>query len=183
VITAALAALVLAPASGVRLTSAAGGTVDAVTDGKRTTVLFFLTEECPISRKYSPEMARIARDYGNAKFRFFAVHVDPATTAGRAKRHAKEFRLPFPALLDPRHEAASFAGAKVVPTAAVYDARGRLRYLGRIDDRFPALGVMRHQARREDLRRALDDILSGGSVEVPRTEAVGCTLPPARTRA
>jgi hypothetical protein len=152
--------------------------VNPFTDGKRTTVLFFLTEECPISRKYSPEMARIARDYGTEKFRFYAVHVDPSTTAAEAKAHAKAFRLPFSALLDPRHLAASKAGAKVVPTAAVYDAKGRLRYLGRIDDRFPALGVMRHKARRQDLRLALDDLISGGPVEVARTNAVGCTLPP-----
>jgi thiol-disulfide isomerase/thioredoxin len=176
--TATLAALILAPQGPLTLASAQGPRVNPFTDGKRTTVLFFLTEECPISRKYSPEMARIARDYGSAKFRFYAVHVDPATTPAKAKAHAKSFRLPFSSLMDPRHLAATKAGAKVVPTAAVYDAKGRLRYLGRIDDRFPELGVMRHKARREDLRLALDDILSGGSIAVPRTNAVGCTLPP-----
>lgn len=148
-------------------------------DGRRTTVLFFLTEECPISRKYSPEMARIAKDYEAAKFRFFAVHVDPATTAAKARAHTKAFRLPFPALLDPRHLAADRAGAKVVPTAAVYDAKGNLRYLGRIDDRFPELGVMRPKARRQDLRLALDELISGRKVTLPRTTAIGCTLPPA----
>ncbi|MGV3615022.1 MAG: redoxin domain-containing protein [Fimbriimonas sp.] len=181
-ITTALASLLLAPQTGLLLTSAQGQRVNPFTDGKRTTVLFFLTEECPISRKYSPEMGRIAREYGTAKFRFYAVHVDPATTPARAQTHAKAFRLPFAALLDPYHKAATVAGAKVVPTAAVYDAKGRLRYLGRIDDRFPALGVMRHKAKREDLRMALDDLISGGPVEKPRTDAVGCTLPPPKTK-
>lgn len=177
-IATALAALILAPARPVVLQSTQGGRVDPFRDGKRISVLFFLTEECPISRKYSPEMARIARDYGSEKFRFFAIHVDPATTAAAARAHAKAFRLPFPALLDPRHLAAHEAGAKVVPTAAVYDPKGRLRYLGRIDDRFPELGVMRHKARRQDLRLALDDLIAGGPVAVPKTNAIGCTLPP-----
>ncbi len=166
----------------VRLASTAGGSVDPFVDAERSTVLFFLTEECPISRKMSPEMAKIARDYQNSGFRFFAVHVDPATTLARAKAHGKSFRLNFPALLDPTQSAARQVKVSVVPTAVVVSPEGTIRYFGRIDDRFPELGVMRHRARREDLRRALDDIISKGPIEVPRTKAVGCFMPPAQQK-
>jgi hypothetical protein len=49
-------------------------------------------------------------------------------------------------------------------------------YLGRIDDRFPDLGVRREEPTTHELRDALDAVLAGKPVETPRTLAVGCFI-------
>ena len=68
------------------------------------------------------------------------------------------------------------AGVTRTPEAALYDGEGRLRYRGRIDDRFPDLNVRRSRPTRRDLRTALDALLAGEPIETERTEAVGCLI-------
>jgi hypothetical protein len=64
----------------------------------------------------------------------------------------------------------------VTPEAAVFDARGRVVYRGRIDDRYVDFGLDRPEPTSRDLERAIQDLLAGRSVAVPRTQAVGCIL-------
>jgi hypothetical protein len=80
-----------------------------------------------------------------------------------------------PALRDPQHRLVAHSGARITPEAAVY-LKGELRYLGRIDDRFPDFGKARAEPSRRDLQLAVDALLAGRPVEVERTEAIGCFL-------
>jgi len=57
----------------------------------------------------------------------------------------------------------------------VVDQIGHVAYAGRIDDQF-APGVARAVATTHELTAALDDLLAGRPVAVPRTEAVGCLI-------
>jgi hypothetical protein len=70
----------------------------------------------------------------------------------------------------------SALGATVTPEAFVLDSRLVPRYAGRVDDQYLVRGVRRPAAQREDLAEALDDVLSGNSVRVPRTVPVGCPI-------
>lgn len=144
-------------------------------DSKKTTVFFFILKDCPISRKYSLEMKRLAKDYPSVTF--YSVHADPADTVADAAKHRKEFGLPFASLLDPRGRLVRLAEVTTVPTAAVYGADRAWKYVGRIDDRFPALGVEREKPQRRDLRIALDEVLAGKPVSVARTPVIGCVVP------
>jgi hypothetical protein len=70
------------------------------------------------------------------------------------------------------------AGATITPEAAVFSAAGEMLYRGRINNLYASLGKQRRQATEHDLRRALDEALAGKAVSTPRTQAVGCYLPP-----
>jgi hypothetical protein len=142
----------------------------------RPEVFIFVLENCPIARKFAPEIKRIAGEYQPKGVQFTLVHVDPQTTAAGAKTFAADFGYALPFRLDPEHKLARRAEIANVPAVAVYTG-GRLRYTGRIDDRFPKLGVQRSAPTRRDLRIALDQILAGTPVTMPKTKAVGCTLP------
>src|SRR5262249_19339099 len=61
------------------------------------------------------------------------------------------------------------------PEAFVLDARGEVRYRGRIDDQY-GVGTMRPKPTRRDLAEALTELLAGKPVSKPRTEAVGCRI-------
>ncbi|AIE87456.1 redoxin domain-containing protein [Fimbriimonas ginsengisoli] len=142
---------------------------------KRPTVFFFILADCPIARQYSEEFKRLVHDYPSVSF--YAVHADPSATLKVAKTHRREYRLPCPELLDPRQRLVRMAQATAVPTAALFSAEGRVKYSGRIDDRFPALGIQRPKPGRRDLRVALDEYLAGKPISVPRTPVVGCVIP------
>ena len=140
------------------------------------TVWIFVTVDCPISNAYAPEIRDIGarcRDLGVA---MFLVHVDPGVTADGARAHARAYGLEGPVILDGSHRLVGRAGATVTPEAAVFDGAGRLRYLGRIDDRTPALGARRAEASRRELRAAIE-ALATGEGEVPgRAPAIGCLI-------
>jgi thiol-disulfide isomerase/thioredoxin len=145
--------------------------------GDKAHVLFFLTHDCPISNGYAPEIASIVKQYADKGVRFYAVHVDPDCTAEVARKHAREFGLPCPVLLDPKHQLVKATGVTITPEVAVLTPDGKVAYRGRIDDQYPGLGKKRIAPAERDLRQALDAILAGKPVKVARTEAVGCSIP------
>jgi len=158
------------------LTTTKGRPIEVQRPGSRVTVLFFITPDCPISRAFAPEMGRLAKEMGD-RCRFYAVHEELTTTGAVADRWQSDYRFPFPALLDRRERFARSIGVAAVPTAAVFDRQGKLRYLGAIDDRFPDLGAQLPRPMHRPLRDALGQVLAGGPVKVPRTHVTGCALP------
>jgi peroxiredoxin len=146
-------------------------------DGAKAHVLFFVTTDCPIANSYAPEINALVKDFAQRPIRFYAVQVDPDLTADAARKHAKEYGLTLPILLDTQHQLVSVTGATRTPEVAVLLPDGTLAYRGRIDDRYPGLGKKRQAPSQRDLRDALSAILAGESVQVSRTEAVGCSIP------
>lgn len=152
----------------------------------QVSVLFFLSPGCPVSNRYAPEVNRIRADYAGtgSKFRFYIVYAEPDLTARAAREHAAAYGYRCPVLLDAPQNLLKKTGVSVTPEVAVM-TRGagasgavsiKLLYRGRIDDRYAALGKMRAQPTRRDLRLALDTIAKGKAIAQPRTRAVGCFI-------
>jgi hypothetical protein len=139
-------------------------------------VLIFLATDCPISNGYAPEIKAIVNDFKGRPVRFFAVHADPDLDPKAGRRHAHEYGLPIPVLLDRRHELVKHAGVTMTPEVAVLTPEGAIAYRGRIDDTYPAIGKRRNAPSHRDLREALASILVGTEIAVPRTSAVGCYI-------
>lgn len=145
--------------------------------GQKATVLIFGLADCPITRKYAPELKRQAAEFAR-RAEFIFVHVDPKIELKAVTSYASEFGLPFLSGIDRHHEWVKIVGAKYVPTAALYDAKRQLRYVGRIDDLFTGLGIQQKSAKHHDLHDAIQAVLQGRAVKTNRTEAVGCDVPP-----
>jgi peroxiredoxin len=145
--------------------------------GKKAVVLLFLGTECPVSNFYAPEYARLARAFADKGVLFYGVHPDPDVKAGDAAKHAAEYRIPFPVLLDPTQAATRQAGVAVVPSAVVLSPRGEILYRGRIDDRYTPEGVRREVPTTRDLENALRAVAEAKAVPVAETKAFGCPLP------
>jgi peroxiredoxin len=159
------------------LSDSSGGThTSAEFAGSRAVVLFFITSDCPISNGYVPEMNRIAQAYSSKGVRFFGVNADLTTPLADVQRHAKDYGFTFPVLLDPQQILIRFTGATITPQAAVLQPAGALAYLGRIDNRVEGFGQQRPHATENDLRDALDQVLTGKTVAKPATKAVGCSI-------
>jgi hypothetical protein len=144
---------------------------------RAATVFVFIDTECPISNGYAPELSRIASEYAPRGVQLYAVYSDPARSLETIRAHAKAYALSFPAVPDPDQQLAHALGATAVPEAVVLTAHGEVAYRGRIDDRHVDLGVRRASPHRQDLRVALDELLSGRAVSVPEAPSVGCAIP------
>jgi peroxiredoxin len=145
--------------------------------GSKAIVCFFLLPDCPISNAYAPEIKRICAAYAPKHVTAFLVHADPDTTAEQAKKHAQEYALTCPVLLDPSHRLVKRTGVTVAPEVAVLSPVGKVLYRGRIDDWYVDYGRRRAEPTQRDLRNALDAILQGKAVPVAETKALGCHLP------
>ena len=148
-------------------------------------VMFFIATDCPISNSYAPEIQRVCREYGprgvGCSLMYEDVAVDTAPSATRlddeVRRHLQEYRYAgIPAAVDRSRIIAKQAKASVTPQAVVIDRAGAIRYRGRIDNFYAALGKPRQQVTERDLRDALDAVLSGRPVPKPETQALGCHI-------
>jgi peroxiredoxin len=145
--------------------------------GKKATVLFFVLPDCPIANSYAPEIQRVCRDYEKKKVAAYIVHADPDVTAAQAKKHAKDYGLTCPVLLDPKHKLVKLAHVTMAPEVAIIRADGTVAYHGRIDDIYVDYGKRRIAPTKRDLRDALDAVLAGKKVKTMTTPVIGCFLP------
>jgi peroxiredoxin len=137
------------------------------TKGKGT-VLMFVSGHCAASVAWAERIASLARRFEPKGFTFFGLAPNHDDTA---QQSAAKLKLPFPVLRDEKGERAHRLGAKVTPEAFVYDADGRLRYRGRVDDDRSGAGVTKHE-----LEDALEGLASGKGVAIQETRAGGCPI-------
>ena len=142
----------------------------------KAVVFVFLLRDCPVSNVYSPEITRIHKKYSKKGVALYLVHPDRDTDTKSALAHASEYKLTAPVVLDHGHKLTRRAEAQVTPEAAVFDAKGRLIYRGRIDDLYADFGKKRARPTRHDLRDTLDALLAGKRLTKRTTKAVGCYI-------
>ena len=160
-----------------------GRTLTPFAPDGRASVVFFVATDCPVSNSYAPEIQRVCRDYSSRgvgcslMYEDVDTHPSPAHLDQQVRRHLKEYGYDgFSAVIDRERAAATYVKASITPQAFVIDRSGDVRYRGRIDNLYAALGKTRQQVTRHDLRDALDAVLAGGKVQHPETEALGCFI-------
>ena len=142
----------------------------------KPTAYVFLAPTCPISQAVTPEVRRLAADYGARGIQFVGVFPDVTLSEAERTRFGRDYLLKFTLQADPGQLLARRLGATITPEAAVTDAAGALLYRGRINDQYARLGVRRTVVQRHELADALAAVAAGRPVAVPRTEAVGCLI-------
>ena len=136
--------------------------------------LFFVTSDCPISKRFTPEIKRIIRDFkGTSTFKY--IYEDQDTTYVKMKAHHDEYSITCPLSLDPKQELAKKYGVKGVPTVVLRSTSGAVHYQGRIDDSY-GTDFKWHPAKQTDLRNALTALKVGKKVPVKQTKVIGCAL-------
>jgi hypothetical protein len=195
---ATLAALALTPAAGngasVEIKAIDGRTLTPFQPAGAAGVIFFVATDCPISNTYAPEIQRVCRAYASRGVGCTLMYedVDIEDTGGSGARglgrsgnrldaavraHLREYRYSgIDAAIDRRRTVATHAKASITPQAVVVDRRGEVRYRGRIDNFYAALGKPRQTVTAHDLRDALDDLLAGRPIKHPETQALGCHI-------
>jgi hypothetical protein len=132
--------------------------------------------DCPISKRYAPELERISREFEAAQVQFWLVFPDSTETPQDIRSLVSEYKFPGTPLLDPKHELVRIAHATIAPEAAVFDRDNKLVYHGRIDDLYVDIGRSRPAATVHDLEDAISAVVARKAVRPAETQAVGCSL-------
>jgi hypothetical protein len=159
-----------------------GRPVKLLSSGAAAVVLFFTATDCPISRRYEPEMLRLEAEFAAAHVEFWWVYPNPGDSAAVIRRHRESATGSAHVLRDPDQSLTRWAGATITPEAVVFvPERGTLRkvYLGRIDDRYLSFGRERPQAMHRELESAIAALLAKMPVIPPGGPPVGCYIVPA----
>lgn len=138
-------------------------------------VFIFILPDCPVCNSYVAEMKRTWQAF--PQFEFYRVYADGEITAAEAREHSKEYDFGFRGLLDPGQQLVRKSGASRTPEAAVFSARGKLLYRGRIDDLYVDFGKRRDRVQTHDLQNALRAILKNEPARWPDAPPVGCYIP------
>jgi thiol-disulfide isomerase/thioredoxin len=172
-----IAATVAASGAALQMRDVDGQLLSFFQPSGKISLLFFISSDCPISNSYAPEIQRICQGYGPKGVACSLLYEDLAADSTAVRKHLEDYRFRgIPAVIDARRAAAKQAKATVTPEAVLVDHKGEIRYRGRIDNFYAALGKPRRQVTVHDLTDALDAVLAGKMVANPQTQALGCYI-------
>jgi len=143
--------------------------------GRKAFVLVFTSTDCPLVSRYLPVLNRLEKEYGPRGVQFLAVNVGAEDSIVGMAAQAVEHDAVFPFVKDFDLKWVDALGVQRTPEVAILDGERRLRYRGRIDDRYRPGGA-RKEPTRHDLAEALNDLLAGRPVQVPVTPVDGCLI-------
>ncbi|GAB5405847.1 MAG: redoxin domain-containing protein [Aureliella sp.] len=145
----------------------------SVGEGQLSAVCFLGTQ-CPMARSYATKLSKIQAEF-SGRLQVIGVMSNRQDSLDEVKAYAKELDVRFSIVHDTTGELAAQYGATRTPEAFLLDTKGLLRYRGRIDDQY-APGVAKSRSTRNDLKIAIEQLLAGQNVAVPKTEALGCLI-------
>ena len=142
------------------------------------TVIMFICNHCPFVKHVNQELVRLANDYQPGKVSFIAISSNdienyPQDGPDKMKETAASEGYPFPYLLDETQQVARNYQAACTPDFYIFDSELRLVYRGQLDGSRPGNDL---PVTGEDLRGALDAILSGNEVSSRQLPSIGCNL-------
>jgi peroxiredoxin len=166
------------------------------TDGKTYTLqsfanakilaIIFTCNHCPTAQAYEDRMIALTKDYKGRGVAVVAVspndpkavaldelgYSDMSDSFAEMKLRVKEKGYNFPYLYDGETQQMSKAyGPMATPHLFIFDQQRKLQYVGRLDA-IEKPGA----ANAEDARQALDALLAGKPVAVPKTKTFGCSI-------
>lgn len=145
-------------------------------DDRELVALVFSSNRCPTAKAYAGRMNALQARYGPLGVQVVAInsndpHLFPDESYGRMVEQAHGDGYAFPYLVDEGQRVARAYGPTRTFHVFVLDRERRLRYEGRFDD-----SRLVERVTTNDLANALDDLLAGREVAVPRTRPFGCSL-------
>lgn len=143
----------------------------------RALVLAVTSTSCPLSRRYLPRLAELARTYAARDCRF--ILINPVPTDRPADMQAAAAALGDHALYvsDPDERLIQQLGALTTTDVFVLDAARTVVYHGAVDDQY-GIGYSLPEPRHRYLADALDALQNGTSPRIAATSAPGCALDP-----
>ena len=154
-------------------------------DDSDVLAIIFTCNHCPTAQAYEERIKTLVNDYKNQKVQ--VIGISPNSPLGllyeelgysdlgdeffEMEIRARDHNFNFPYLYDGDDQKVSLKyGPAATPHCFVFDKERKLSYVGRIDK-----SEKPGTANAEDLRNAIDALLTGGEVTLATTKTFGCS--------
>jgi peroxiredoxin len=141
-----------------------------------TLVVIFTCNHCPYAKAVEDRLVNLGNDYkGRTDFVLISsndIENYPADSPEKMAEKAKDKNYPFPYLFDETQEIAKTYNAVCTPDIFLYNKDRKLEYRGRLDDNWQNP----QSVTREELKMAIDAILSGSKIEFDQIPSMGCNI-------
>ena len=139
-------------------------------------VVIFTCNHCPYAKAVEDRLIKLGNNYsGSGDFVLINsndVENYPADSPERMAELSRNKNYPFPYLFDETQDVAREYTAVCTPDIFLYNGERKLEYRGRLDDNWQNP----NQVTREELKMAIDLVLSGKSVEFNQIPSMGCNI-------
>lgn len=147
--------------------------------------IVFTCNHCPTAQLYETRIKQLVEDYSGRSVAFVAIepndpkairldelgYTDVSDSFEEMKIRAAFRHYNFPYLYDgDTQKVAHLYGPTSTPHLFIFNSERKLRYEGRIDN-----NPRKEYVTRQDARIAIDELLAGKVVSVPKTPSVGCS--------
>ena len=156
------------------------GTIVSLNDfqGSNAYLIAFICNHCPYVKHVRKELAAIGRDYQAKGATVIAINSNdvanyPDDSPAKMKEEVQIAGYTFPYLYDETQDVAKAYKAACTPDFYVYDGDKKFVYRGQMDDSRPGSNA---PVTAEDLRAALDAVLSGTAASIEQKPSVGCNI-------
>ncbi len=142
----------------------------------KTSVLFFISPECPLCQSYSLTIRQLQQQFENDSVKFYAIIPDSSFSNHTVNEFKKNYLLTLPVWRDDHKQITRILHAKVTPEVFVLNEKAAVLYHGRIDNWAWAVGQKRQVITEHELLDALTAIAQHKKIPVKQTKAIGCFI-------
>jgi peroxiredoxin len=147
-------------------------------EDRKALLVMFICRHCPYVKHVRDELARLGRDFADSELAIVAISSNdpteyPEDAPQSLAEEAREAGYAFPYLFDETQEVAKAYTAACTPDFFLFDADRALVYRGQLDDSRPSNGL---PVTGEDLRAAIEAVLSGEPVSDDQRASIGCSI-------
>ena len=140
-------------------------------------IVMFTCNHCPYVQAYEQRLINLQKNYKDKGVSFVAINANdeinyPEDSFENMVKRAKEKGYNFPYLRDKTQEIAKAFGASFTPEIFLFNKNRILQYHGRVDDNWKEPDKVTKQ----DLKEAIEAILTDKPINLPNTQAIGCTV-------
>jgi len=155
-----------------------GGEEHGLGSGADAYLVMFICNHCPYVKHVREELARLGSDYLSRNVSIVAINSNDANThpgdsPEKMTEEAAAWGYTFPYVIDSDQSVAKYYHAACTPDFFLFDANKKLVYRGQLDASRPANNI---PVNGEDLRAALDAVLSGDTVSAKQVPSIGCSI-------
>ena len=144
---------------------------------KEIIVIIFMCNHCPYVKAVLKRLIDLQNEFSDRGVQLVGINPNdmtryPDDSLDNMKIIAKEKKISFPYLIDPSQKTAKEYDAVCTPDLYVYGKERKLLYRGRIDDNWEHP----EKVTRQDLKLALENILSEQLVANEQIPSMGCSI-------
>ncbi len=146
---------------------------------KKAYLVMFICRHCPYVKHIEGGIAQLGKDYQEKEVAIVAIssndiETHPDDSPENLKEQAQKLGFTFPYLYDETQESAKTYTAACTPDFFLFDKNRQLVYRGQFDGSRPSKLLTKVTG--EDLRKAIDAVLSDKPVSSDQKPSTGCNI-------